>query len=251
MKILLSNDDSYRARGLVSLHEALKEDHDPVVVAPDRNLSGTSNALSVRHPLYVHQIEKDVYAVEGTPVDCVHLATTQLLEEKPDLVISGINHGANMGDDVLYSGTVAAAMEGRHMGFTSLAVSIANHVPRHFDTATRVVINLLTQLQQFGLPKDIAVLNINVPDLPFQDVHGTRVTRLGRRGPPQGARMEVDVQGNPLYWLGPVGKVTSGQAGTDFHAVDEGFVSITPLSAELVHRENIDATEEWLKRGRE
>lgn len=220
-----------------------------MVVAPDRNLSGTSNALSVRHPLYVHRVEKDVYAVEGTPVDCVHLATTQLLEEKPDLVISGINHGANMGDDVLYSGTIAAAMEGRHMGFVSLAISIANQVPRHFDTATRVVKDLLLHMEKFGAPGEIAVLNINIPDLSYDDIRGRRVTRLGRRGPPQGARMEVDVQGNPLYWLGLVGKVTSGQEGTDFHAVDAGYVSITPLSAELVHRENIDATADWLERG--
>jgi 5'-nucleotidase len=249
MRILLSNDDGYRAQGLTALFKVLQRDHDPVIVAPDRNLSGTSNALSVRHPLYVHEVEKDVYAVEGTPADCVHLATTQLLDQMPDLVISGINHGANMGDDVLYSGTIAAAMEGRHLGMVSLAVSIANHVPRHFDAAARVVENLLMHMNKFVVPTDIAVLNINVPDLPFKDLRGNKVTTLGRRGPPQGARMEVDVQGNPLYWLGLVGKVTSGKAGTDFHAVDAGYVSITPLSAELVHRENIDATENWLKRG--
>jgi 5'-nucleotidase len=251
MRILVSNDDGYRAQGIVSLYESLQRNHEPVIVAPDRNVSGTSHALSLRHPLYVHRIEESVFAVEGTPVDCVHLATTLLLEEKPDLVISGINHGGNMGDDVLYSGTVAAAMEGRHLGFASLAVSLVNHVPRHFDTASRIVDELLVQLETHGLPEGVALLNVNVPDLPYDDIRGMRVTTLGTRGAPRDARMEFDVQGNPLYWLGLVGKVTSARAGTDFEAIDEGYVSVTPLAAELVHRKHIGPTEDWIMRGRE
>jgi 5'-nucleotidase len=249
MQILVSNDDGYRSEGIRTLYESLRSEHSPVVVAPDRNVSGASHALSVRQPLYVHQIEENIYAVEGTPVDCVHLATTRLLEVKPDLVISGINHGPNMGDDVLYSGTVAAAMEGRHMGGPSLAVSIANHVPRYFDTAARVVADLLSMMKRRRFPPEIAVLNINVPDLPWEKLKGKRVTTLGRRGPPQDARREVDVHGNPLYWLGLVGKVTSGQSNTDFQAIDDGYVSITPLSAEVVHREHISSIEDWMIAG--
>lgn len=247
MHILLSNDDGFRAPGLRCLARALAATAKVTVVAPDRDRSGASNSLTLDMPLRVKHEEEDVICVEGTPTDCVHLAITGLLENEPDMVISGINDGANLGDDVLYSGTVAAAMEGRFLGLPALAVSlVCGEQAQHYETAARVARDMIALLQQTPLPAD-TILNVNVPDLPWDKLAGYQATRLGHRHRSAPVLRQQDPRGRPIYWVGPPGREQDAGPGTDFHAVSGGFVSITPLQVDLTRYAALDQVASWLK----
>lgn len=245
MHILVSNDDGYQAPGLLRLVGALSELAEITVVAPDRDRSGASNSLSLKNPLYVTRHDNGFYSVEGTPTDCVHLAITGLLDQEPDMVISGINNGPNMGDDVIYSGTVAAAMEGRFLGLPSVAISQASFHPQHFDTAARVAVWLVRRLRERPLPPN-TILNLNVPDLPWDQLAGFQVTRLGHRHKSESVVKSTDPRGRPIYWIGPAGPEQDAGPGTDFHAVRANFVSITPLQVDLTRHGALDSLTEWL-----
>ncbi len=246
MRILLSNDDGYQARGLRSLADGLADLAEVTIVAPDRNRSGASNSLTLDTPLRVEQAEADVYYVNGTPTDCVHLAITGLLAEEPDMVIAGINHGANLGDDVLYSGTVAAAMEGRFLGLPSLAVSLALGDGQNFATAVSIVRRCVSRMQHDPLPAD-TILNINVPDLPVRAVRGILCTRLGCRHKSAPVIPARDPKNAPIYWVGPVGEGQDVGAGTDFHAVAKGSVSISPIRVDLTDHQALELVGAWLQ----
>lgn len=245
MHILLSNDDGYQAPGLAALAEALGAVARITVVAPDRDRSGASNSLTLDTPLRAHHQPNGFISVEGTPTDCVHLAITGLLDEEPDMVVSGINAGANMGDDVLYSGTVAAATEGRFLGLPAIAVSLNSHAPRHFETAARVTRELVARLQQHPLAAD-SILNVNVPDLPFEALQGMQATRLGHRHKAEPVVKASDPRGRPIYWVGPAGPEQDAGSGTDFHAVRHGAVSITPLQVDLTRHQALPDLHGWL-----
>ena len=247
MRILLSNDDGYQARGLRTLAEHLKPIADVVVVAPDRNRSGASNSLTLETPLRVERVERDLYYVNGTPTDCVHIAITGLLEQQPDVLISGINNGANLGDDVLYSGTVAAAMEGRFLGIPSIAVSLVLNGREHYETAAKLVRKLVERNVTDPLPTD-SILNINVPDVPFEDLKGVRATRLGFRHKSEPAVKALDPHNRPIYWIGPAGAGPETGPGTDFHAVAEGFVSVSPIKVDLTAHASIAKVASWFER---
>ncbi|MCX8049014.1 MAG: 5'/3'-nucleotidase SurE [Methylohalobius sp.] len=245
MHILLSNDDGYTAEGLVRLAKALSCRAKVTVVAPDRDRSGASNSLTLDRPLRISRAENGFYRVDGTPTDCVHLAITGLLEEEPDMVLAGINHGANLGDDVLYSGTVAAATEGRFLGFPALALSLAGENPRHFDTAVAVALSLLEQMERKPLSSD-TILNVNVPNLPLPEIRGFQSTRLGQRHKAEPVIKATDPRGRPVYWVGPAGPEQDAGPGTDFYAVRAGYVSVTPLQIDLTHYPAIEAIAAWL-----
>lgn len=245
MKILLSNDDGYLAPGLAALRRALESIADVVVVAPERNHSGSSNSLTLDRPLRVQHLETNFYAVNGTPADCVHIALTGLLDEAPDLVVSGINSGANLGDDTLYSGTVAAAMEGRFLGLPAIAVSLAGRKAKYFDTAGKIAAELVSKLQLRPLPNDI-LLNVNVPDVPIEDLKGVRATHLGVRLPPSPAIKAYDPSGKEVYWIGPSGRAKNKSDGTDFAAVIGRYASITPIQFDLTHHQRVAHLDEWL-----
>ena len=246
MRILLSNDDGYQAPGLKALHRALNAIADTVVVAPDRDRSGASNSLTLEQPIRAATVEDGIIRVEGTPTDCVHLAITGLLSEEPDMVVSGINAGANMGDDVLYSGTVAAATEGRFLGYPAMALSIASYTPRHFETAARVAVQLVQRLCDQPLSAE-SILNVNIPDLPFGELQGMCATRLGHRHKAEPVVKDEDPRGRPIYWVGPAGAEQDAGPGTDFHAVRNGFVSITPLQVDLTRHQALPALADWLR----
>ncbi len=248
MKILLSNDDGYRATGLRRLKEALTGLAPLTVVAPDRNRSGASNSLTLDMPLRVKRAEDDTwYVINGTPTDCVHLAITGLFDHEFDMVVSGVNDGANLGDDVLYSGTVAAAIEGRFLGLPTIAVSL---VPedgrnRHFETAAQVARQLVERLVATPLHQSM-ILNVNVPDRPLADIKGLQATRLGYRHRAEGVVRATDPRGRTIYWIGAAGPGQDAGPGTDFHAVANGFVSVTPLQVDLTRHGAIDGLREWL-----
>ncbi len=245
MRVLLSNDDGYLADGLRALMQALSGQVTLDVVAPDRNRSGASSSLTLTSPLRAHRHSDGVFSVEGTPSDCVLLAVGGLLEAAPDMVISGINNGANMGDDVLYSGTVAAALEGRHLGFPAMAFSMAKHGPAHFETGARVARDLLERSLSNPLPAD-TILNVNVPDLPYDELKGYRVTRLGTRAPGGAAEHTLDPRGEVAWWIGPAGTPQRGDPDTDFAATDAGYVSITPLQIDLTRYTQMAELKTWL-----
>jgi 5'-nucleotidase len=247
MRFLLSNDDGYLAPGLSALARALQPLGELDVVAPERNRSGASNSLTLHRPLRVRQADNGFYNVDGTPTDCVHLAITGLMEHKPDMVIAGINHGANLGDDVLYSGTVAAAMEGRFLGVPAIAVSLTNHAGKHFDTAARIVVRLIERLGNEPLPAD-TILNVNVPDLPLEQLAGVEATRLGHRHQAEAMIRASDPHGNPVYWIGAPGLEADAGPGTDFDAVRRQCVSITPLHVDLTRYTALDQIASWLKK---
>lgn len=246
MHILLSNDDGYFAPGLRILAEALKPLADITVVAPERNCSGASNSLTLDRPLTARRAENGFYFVNGTPTDCVHLAVTGLLEKLPDMVISGINDGANMGDDTIYSGTVAAATEGFLLGIPSFAVSMSQHHATHFASAASAVVELVKQFQQNPYSEPI-LLNINVPDLPKQQIKGMSVTRLGRRHKAEPVIRSTTPRGETVYWVGAAGAAQDACEGTDFYAVDHHLVSLTPLQIDLTQYAQIDKLKGWLK----
>ncbi len=245
MHILVSNDDGYRAPGISVLAEALELDHQISIVAPERNCSGASNSLTLERGLRVSQVGENSYFVDGTPTDTVHLAVTGLLHNKPDMVVSGINAGANMGDDVLYSGTVAAAMEGRHLGLPAIAVSMDSYTPEHYETAAMAVQQLLKNLNQVSFAAN-TILNVNVPDIPWSEIKGFKATRLGNRHQSEGVIIQDDPRGDPMYWVGPPGEAQDAGEGTDFHAVSQHYVSITPLQIDLTRYDSLAELENWL-----
>jgi len=245
MKILISNDDGYHAPGIIALAGALSELARVTVVAPDRDRSGASNSLTLDNPLRVHQQDNGFFRVEGTPTDCVHLAITGLLEEDPDMVVAGINAGANLGDDVIYSGTVAAATEGRFMGLPAMAVSLAGQDMNHYKTACTVSCLLVEQLMVDPLPAD-TILNVNVPDIPWELVAGFEVTRLGHRHKAEPMVQGVDPRGRKIFWVGPPGAEQDAGPGTDFYAIRNNMVSITPLQVDLTCYKALDKLAHWV-----
>jgi len=246
MHILVSNDDGYLAPGLSALAVKLSEVARVTVVAPDRNRSAASNSLTLDMPLRVEQMDNGYFSVDGTPTDCVHLAITGLLVEDPSIVFSGINNGENMGDDVLYSGTVAAATEGRFLGLPSIAISINSSQPRYFETAATIAVLLLKQLMAKELPAD-TILNVNVPDLPLDKIKGLKGTRLGQRHRSEPVIEARDPRNKKIYWVGPPGAQQDAGEGTDFHAVEHGYVSITPLKIDLTNYQRLDVLNDWLE----
>lgn len=249
MKILISNDDGYQSPGIVCLAEALKGIAEVTVVAPERDRSGASNSLTLDNPIRAVRMENGFIRVDGTPTDCVHLAITGLLEEEPDMVIAGINNGANLGDDVLYSGTVAAAMEGRFLGFPAIAVSMTAAQPRHYGSAVQVVKDLIGRLLADPLPAD-TILNVNVPDLPWEEIAGYEATRLGHRHRAEPVVKSSDPRGRSIYWIGPPGAEQDAGPGTDFHAIRTHRVSITPLHVDLTRYSAMEKVAGWLQRMR-
>lgn len=248
MRILVSNDDGYRAEGLQHLVEALRPLADLTVVAPDRNRSGASNSLTLDVPLRVIEFgPRRFYVQNGTPTDCVHLAISGLFPDEVDhdMVVSGINDGANLGDDVLYSGTVAAAVEGRFLGLPAIAVSLVLRDGGHFATAARVASELIMRLQRSPLHASM-ILNVNVPDLPYEQLRGYRSTRLGHRHRSEPVVRASDPRGRPVYWVGPAGEGADAGEGTDFHAVANGYVSVTPLQVDLTRHTALEEIGEWL-----
>ena len=246
MKILISNDDGYQAPGIRCLAEALASHGDVDVVAPERDRSGASNSLTLDVPLRVEREVDGIYYVNGTPTDCVHVAITGLLDEEPDMVISGINHGANLGDDVLYSGTVAAAMEGRFLGLPAVAVSLALDEGYNFAAAVSVIRQCVSRMQHDPLPSD-TILNINVPDLPEASVRGTKATRLGFRHKAEPVIKSRDPKNLPIYWVGPAGEGQDVGPGTDFHAVSNGWISVSPIKIDLTDHAAIGKLDSWLR----
>lgn len=245
MDILVSNDDGVLAPGLAALVKQLSQIATIHVVAPDRNRSGASNSLTLDNPLRVKTLDNGFTSVEGTPTDCVHLAITGLLEKAPDIVVSGINAGANLGDDVLYSGTVAAATEGRFQGLPAIAISLTGHDFRHYETAAVVARKLVQRLVVNPLPVD-TILNVNVPDVPLNELKGFEVTRLGTRRCAEPTIKTQDPRGNLIYWVGPPGAEEDAGIGTDFFAINSGKVSITPMHVDLTHYQAFDHLSAWL-----
>lgn len=249
MKILISNDDGYRAEGLRALTDALKPLADITVVAPDRNRSGASNSLTLDVPLRVFPFDTDRYVVvNGTPTDCVHLAISGLFEHDHDMVVSGINDGANLGDDVLYSGTVAAAIEGRFLGLPAIAISLVIQPDsgQHFATAARIAAELVMRIQRSPLHQ-ATILNVNVPDLPYEALKGYRPTRLGFRHRSEPIVRSQDPRGRPVYWVGAAGIGQDAGEGTDFDAVANGYVSVTPLQIDLTRHTMLEDIGTWLQ----
>lgn len=245
MHILLSNDDGVYAEGLAALYTELSQHHQVTVIAPDRNCSGASNALSLLNPLRIQQMNNGFFAVNGTPSDCVHLGINQFLQDDPQLVVSGINHGANLGDDVIYSGTVAAATEGRYMGLPAIAVSLVGHKPTHFASAAKVVADVIDMLALHPLAAD-QILNINVPDLSYEKLAGFQATRQGRRHRAETMLKTQDPHGRDVYWYGPVGQEHDAGEGTDFYAVANGYCSITPLTVDMTAYKSLDDMRHWI-----
>ena len=248
MRILLSNDDGYFAPGLACLAQALSTVAEVVVVAPERDRSGASNSLTLDRPLNLHRAANGFYYVNGTPTDCVHLAVTGMLDTQPDMVISGINSGANMGDDTIYSGTVAAATEGFLLGIPSIAVSLAGKELAHYATAARVVVDLVQRFEK-RTHTHPWLLNVNVPDIPHEQLQGVEVTRLGKRHKAEPVVKSLTPHGETVYWVGAAGKAQDAGEGTDFHAMANQRVSITPLQIDLTQYSQINAVRSWLKDG--
>lgn len=246
MRILLSNDDGYFAPGLEHLAAALAPHAEIIVVAPERDRSGASNSLTLDRPLSVRRAPNGFLFVNGTPTDCVHLAVTGLLDTLPDMVMSGINLGANMGDDTIYSGTVAAATEGFLLGVPSVALSLASKTAAHFETAAAVALELLQRQER--QPTGPWLLNVNVPDVAREDVRGYRITRLGRRHKAEDVVKMQSPRGETVYWVGAAGAAADAGEGTDFQAVDNRYISVTPLQIDLTNREQMASVDAWLCR---
>ena len=245
MRILLSNDDGYFAPGLACLAEALADIAEIIVVAPERDRSGSSNSLTLDRPLTLHRSHNGFYYVNGTPTDCVHLAVTGMLNVSPDMVISGINNGANMGDDTIYSGTVAAATEGFLLGVPSLAVSLVDVSSGNYASAARVVVDIVERFNRNKLNIPI-LLNVNVPDVEYEQLKGIRVTRLGRRHKAEPVIKSTNPRGDTVYWVGAAGTAQDAGEGTDFHAAQFNYVSITPLQIDLTRFDQMDFVVKWL-----
>tara|TARA_R110000737_G_scaffold44757_1_gene65013 strand:- start:1640 stop:2392 length:753 start_codon:yes stop_codon:yes gene_type:complete len=245
MRILLSNDDGVHADGIKVLFDELAKVFDVTVVAPDRNCSGASNSLTLLNPLRAQTLENGFISVNGTPTDAVHLGAAQLMQPKPDLVVAGINHGANLGDDTIYSGTVAAATEGRHLGMPAIAVSLVSSTPKYFHTAAVVTAKFIERLLLHPLPSD-QIININVPDVPLDELKGIQVTRLGNRHKAETMKKVQDPWQRDIYWYGPLGQELDAGVGTDFHAIANGYASITPLTIDMTAYKSMAQMTEWI-----
>ena len=248
MRFLISNDDGINATGIKALTKVLQNLGEVTVYAPSADRSGASNSLTLDRPVRIHKVTENQYSVDGTPTDCVHMALTGLMDNEPDMVCSGINNAANLGDDVLYSGTVAAAIEGRYLGLPAIAFSLATKsksgVKRHFETAQYYIKKIIINLKTNPLPQD-TILNINFPDLPIEQVKGIKVTRFGNRHKAENTVQELDPRGRKIYWIGPAGPEADAGEGTDFHAIKNGFVSITPMQVDMTKHVAIKSLEKW------
>ncbi len=245
MRILLSNDDGYFAPGLAALHEALSPLAQLTVVAPERDRSGASNSLTLDRPLSIRQAANGFFHVNGTPTDCVHMAVTGLLDFVPDMIVSGINSGANMGDDTIYSGTVAAATEGFLLGIPAIAVSMVGTTHKYFETAAWVAAELVARYQRNPI-KAPTLLNVNVPDIPRDQLQGFETTRLGKRHKAEGAVMAKSPRGETVYWIGAAGLAADAGPGTDFYATENNRVSVTPLQIDLTNYQQMKPVADWL-----
>ncbi len=245
MNILVSNDDGVNALGIKILQQTLSEIAQVTVIAPDRNCSGASNSLTLLNPLRAQQLDNGYISVNGTPTDSVHLGISQLLETLPDLVVAGINNGANLGDDTLYSGTVAAATEGRHMGMPAIAVSLVGKEEKHYQTAATIAAKVILKLKENPLPSN-QILNINVPDIPLVQLKGIMVTRLGHRHKAETMRKMKDPWQRDIFWYGSLGKELDAGEGTDFYAVANGYASITPLTVDMTDFKSLTTMETWV-----
>jgi len=243
--ILITNDDGYRAQGIRVLTEHLSSLYQTSIVAPERNCSGASNSLTLERGLRAVQYSEQAYYVDGTPTDSVHLALTGLLSDVPTIVVSGMNAGANMGDDVLYSGTVAAAMEGRHLGLPAIAISMNDYQPKHYESGAKAALQLLENLQHTKFAEK-TILNVNVPDVPWQDIKGFQATRLGHRHQSEGVIKQDDPRGDAMYWVGPPGAAQDAGEGTDFFAVENNYISVTPLQIDLTRYDSMQQIKDWL-----
>ena len=244
MRVLISNDDGYKADGIIQLAKSLSEIAEVIVVAPSENKSAASSSLTIGKPLKPIQIEQNIYAIDATPSDCVHLALCGFIKEPIDLVVTGINFGANLGDDVIYSGTVAGAIEGRFLGLPSIAMSLASWECKHFDTAGNIAKLLVAQINKAPVANN-TIINVNVPDIPMTEINGIKSTRLGNRH-----KSEPSIQDSKdpsLYWIGENGKEADNGEGTDFHAIYSNFVSVTPLQIDLTKYPEIKQVSEWLE----
>jgi 5'-nucleotidase len=246
MRILLSNDDGYFAPGLAALYEALAGLGEIVVVAPEQNRSGASNSLTLDRPLFLKKAASGFYFVNGTPTDCVHLAVTGMLDDLPDIIVSGINNGANMGDDTIYSGTVAAATEGFLLGIPSIAISMTSFEGTHYETAGRVARELVERHVNNPIKQPV-LLNVNVPDIPYSELQGMEVTRLGRRHKAEPVVKMNSPRNETVYWVGAAGAAADAGVGTDFNAIEQNRVSITPLQIDLTHTTQLSAIRDWMK----
>ena len=244
MRILISNDDGYQADGIIQLAKSLSEIAEVIVVAPSENKSAASSSLTIGKPLKPIQIKKNLYAIDATPSDCVHLALCGFIKESIDLVVTGINFGANLGDDVIYSGTVAGAIEGRFLGLPSIAMSLASWECKHFDTAGEIAKLLVAQINKAPLANN-TIINVNVPDIPMTEIKGIKSTRLGNRHKSEPSIQ--DLKNPSLYWIGENGKEADNGEGTDFHAVSNNFVSVTPLQIDLTKYPELKQVSEWLE----
>lgn len=248
MRVLVSNDDGVDAPGIAHLADALRDaGHHVTVVAPDRDRSGASNSLTLDQPIRTSRRGEHVWSVAGTPTDCVHLALSGLLDADPDIVLSGINNTSNLGDDVIYSGTVAAAMEGRCLGLPAIAVSLASidHQAQHYASAARAAAEITARLITDPLPAD-TILNVNVPDLPWSEIRGFEVTRLGHRHRAEPCIRQADPRGRTIWWIGPPGPEQDAGPGTDFHAVRNGYISITPIHVDLTRYQALETVASWV-----
>ena len=245
MRILVSNDDGYFAPGITLLAEALKQLGEVTVVAPERDRSGASNSLTLDRPLTVRRAPNGYFSVNGTPTDCVHIAVTGLLDFTPDIIVSGINLGANMGDDTIYSGTVAAATEGYQLGIPSLAFSLVGKEGKHFETAVGVALELVGRFRR-SPPREPVLLNVNIPDLPAAELRGMEATRLGKRHKAEPVIKLQTPRVETAYWIGPAGGAADAGPGTDFHAIENRRVSVTPLRMDLTHNAQLGLARDWL-----
>ncbi|MBA2711915.1 MAG: 5'/3'-nucleotidase SurE [Tatlockia sp.] len=246
MRILVSNDDGVHSPGIEALANEMATIGDVVVVAPDRNRSGASNSLTLSSPLRIRQIQNGYYSVDGTPTDCVHLALTGFMEPAADIVVSGINDGGNLGDDVLYSGTVAAAMEGRYLGFPAIAFSLVGDNIQHYDAAAKIARDIVLKMKSDVLPPQ-TILNVNIPNLPLEEIRGIEVTRLGTRHKAEPIVRANDPRGRTIYWVGPPGMQSDAGPGTDFHAINQNCVSMTPLQIDMTHYKVFEQLSDWVK----
>jgi 5'-nucleotidase len=247
LRILLSNDDGYFSPGIAALAQALGALGTVTVVAPERDRSGASNSLTLDRPLSVRKSANGFLYVDGTPTDCVHLAVTGLLDHLPDIVVSGINHGSNMGDDTIYSGTVAAATEGYLLGIPSIAISLSGRSGGHFDTAARVASDMVERFARAPISGPV-LLNVNVPDVDWSGLRGVQTTRLGKRHKAEPVIKAENPRGDTVYWVGAAGEAADAGPGTDFHAVANNYVSVTPLRMDLTHPDQIPVVKQWLEK---
>ena len=248
MRVLVSNDDGVDAPGILALAEGLRAaGHEVLVVAPDRDRSGASNSLTLDAPIRVSKVDEQAWKVFGTPTDCVHVALTGMLEHEPDIVVSGINNVANLGDDVIYSGTVAAAMEGRFLGLPAVAMSLVTdgRKGKHFETAARAAVEIIARLKAEPLPAD-TILNVNVPDLPWHEIKGFQAGRLGNRHRAEPCTQQLDPRGRQWWWIGAAGPEHDAGPGTDFQSVRDGYIAITPIHVDLTRYQALEQVASWV-----